>query len=87
MQHSSRDACPARGIAVLKGVAALVMAGILLRPMDAPRFTTAVVSLVCDRVTVIDVEQGKLVPDQRVIIEGEPDHAVPSSSRRDRIIV
>src|SRR5690349_11962378 len=45
---------------------------------QAPKTAAAGAPLVFDSVTVIDVEQGKLFPDQRVVIDGNHIKAVGS---------
>jgi imidazolonepropionase-like amidohydrolase len=52
------------------GVVTLVLAGALPAAASAQQATTAAAPLVFNGVTVVDVEQGKLVPNQRVVIAG-----------------
>jgi predicted amidohydrolase len=55
---------------------ALVVAGVIPSPAGAQQPATVGASLVFDGATVVDVEQGKLVPDQRVVITGNRIQAV-----------
>src|SRR5881394_1466476 len=59
-----------RRVSALRGVAGLILAGAVPAVASAQQGTAAPTSLVFDGVTVIDVEQGKLVPDQRVVVTG-----------------
>src|SRR6188472_1422952 len=69
-----------RGASVLRGVAVLVLAGAVPAAASAQQPTALRASLVFDGVTVVDVDQGKLVPDQRVVIAGNRIQAVGSLS-------
>src|SRR6185369_12167245 len=62
--------------ALKSGAAALVLAGALPAGAGAQQPATAATSLVFDGVTVVDVERGKLVPDQRVVVAGNRIRAV-----------
>lgn len=53
-----------------KGAAVLVLAGAVPTAASSQQRTSAPASLVFDEVTVVDVEYGKLVPNQRVVIVG-----------------
>ncbi len=55
---------------------ALVLAGTVPTMAGAQQATAAAPSLVFDQVTVVDVEHGKLLPDQRVVIVGNRIQAI-----------
>jgi hypothetical protein len=57
-------------LVLVRGTVALVLAGAGPVVVHAQQSVTAAPSLVFDGVTVVDVEQGKLVPTQRVVITG-----------------
>ncbi len=63
-------------VSLMIRVTALVLVGVV--PTNAQQAPTAAL-LVFDGVTVVDVEQGKLVPDQRVVIAGNHIQAVGNS--------
>jgi hypothetical protein len=65
-----------RVLALTSGSAALVLALAVPTAASAQQVATAATSLVFDKVTVVDVEQGKLVPDQRVVITGNRIEAI-----------
>ncbi len=60
---------------VVRGVVALVLDGTVPAVAGAQQ-ATAAPSLVFDGVTVVDVEHGKLLPDQRVVIVGNRIQAI-----------
>ena len=62
------------------GSAAFILAGVAPLMANAQQTANATASLVFDKVTVVDVEQGKLVPDQRVVVTGNRITAVGSAS-------
>ena len=66
-----------------RGVVGLIMAGVAptASAAGAQQLPTAAPSLVFDGVTVVDVEQGKLVPNQRVVIGGNRIQTVGSTSK------
>src|SRR5260221_12451453 len=74
--HDPRVTFKERGASVLLQAAILVLASAIPAAAGAQQSTTAPTSLVFDGVTVIDVESGKLVPDQRVVITGNRIQAV-----------
>lgn len=57
-------------LAMIRGMAALVLAGTIPVVAAAQQPATVAPSLVFDGVTVVDVERGKLVPNRRVVIVG-----------------
>jgi imidazolonepropionase-like amidohydrolase len=64
------------GLVVLSGATALVLTGAVPTAVRAQRSAHAAAPLVFDRVTVVDVDQGKLVSDQRVVVAGNRIQAV-----------
>jgi hypothetical protein len=68
--HGVRVTLKAWGASALRQAAVLVLASAVPAAAGAQQSTSAPTSLVFDGVTVIDVETGKLVADQRVVIEG-----------------
>src|SRR5258706_13606917 len=74
----SRGARQARmwKVAARGGAVVLILARTAPIAAGAQQPATAATSLVFDGVTVVDVKQGKLVPDQRVVITGNRIQAV-----------
>jgi hypothetical protein len=70
--HGCRAAVLAKATfgASTRGAIALVLVWPILAKTSAQRSVNATPALAFDRVTVVDVEQGGLVPDQRVVILG-----------------
>lgn len=56
--------------ALISGSAALILAGAAPAAASVQQVATTVAPVVFDKVTVVDVEHGKLIPDQRVVITG-----------------
>jgi hypothetical protein len=69
-----------RGASLLREAAVLVLAGVIPVAVSSQQKAALATSLVFDGVTVVDVEQGKLVPDQRVVIAGNRIQTVGSLS-------
>ncbi len=65
-----------RGASVLREGAMLILAGVIPTVASSQQSAAATTPLVFDGVTVVDVEQGKLLPDQRVVIAGNRIQAV-----------
>ncbi len=65
--------------AILANVAGVVLASSSSAVLAAQQTAISAVPLVFDEVTVVDVEQGKLVPSQRVVVVGNRIQAVGSS--------
>src|SRR5690349_12005877 len=83
-RHGARAAIKAwrgRGAAVLSGAAALLGAA-AVPALAAAQQSATPAALVFDRVTVVDVERGKLLPDQRVVITG---HRIQAVGRRSAV--
>jgi hypothetical protein len=76
--HGVRALFKKWGISGLGTAAALVLVGAVPATASAQQSMAAPTSLVFDGVTVVDVESGKLVPDQRVVITGNHVQAVGS---------
>src|SRR4051794_29136274 len=78
----ARDRLPGRGPAasrVARGAMVLLVTGAIPARANAqqpPAVAPAGTVLLLDGVTVVDVEQGKLVPNQRVVIAGNRIQAV-----------
>ena len=69
----------ARAAGPVRGAVTLLLAGAVPAVASAQRSATVSRSLVFDQVTVVDVEHGKLVPNQRVVIAGNRIRAVGSA--------
>jgi imidazolonepropionase-like amidohydrolase len=68
-----------RGASALRGAAILVLAGAVPAAASSQQRTSAPTSLVFDGVSVLDVQTGRLVPAQRVVVVGNRIQAMGSA--------